>query len=62
MHEQPDGKGDIETSLNHTGVHRCKFDVGNVLRVMYTTEIVLKWEAKQGYKLEILQKYNKDWR
>lgn len=55
MHEQPDGKGDIETSFNNTGVHRCNFDVDNVLRV-FTTEIDLKWEANQGYKLQILQK------
>lgn len=41
MHEQPDGKGDIETSLNHTGVHRCNFEVLNILRV-FTTKIVLK--------------------
>lgn len=40
MHEQPDGKGDIETSLDHTGVHRCSLDVGQALRV-FTTEMVL---------------------
>lgn len=24
MHEQPNSKGDIESSFNHTGVHHCK--------------------------------------
>lgn len=46
MHEQPDGKGDIETSLNHTGVHHCNLDVDKVLSV-FTTEMVLKKHKKQ---------------
>lgn len=41
MHEQPNGKGDIEPSFNHTGVHNCNLGVRTELGFL-VTEMDLK--------------------
>lgn len=41
MHEQPDGKGDIEPAFNHTGVHNCNLAVRKELGSL-VTEMDLK--------------------
>lgn len=49
MHEQPNGKGDIESSFNHTGVHNCNLFVCTELGSL-VTEMDLKGDTHKANK------------
>lgn len=56
MHEQPNGKGDIEPSFNHTGVHNCNWKV--VVRIelgSLVTEVDLKGCIKNTLDYEAIK-------